>query len=58
VGALDALTPVSDAEAICRAAKARGSLAVIDGSGHMAPMEKPAEFADAMLALWQSKPAN
>jgi pimeloyl-ACP methyl ester carboxylesterase len=58
VGALDALTPVSDAEAICRAAKARGSLAVIEGSGHMAPMERPAEFAHAMLAFWQSKPAN
>jgi len=58
VGALDALTPIRDAEAICRAAKARGSLAVIDGAGHMAPMEKPAEFADAILAFWHSQRTN
>ncbi len=54
-GALDALTPPSDARAMAEAAGARGSLAIVDGAGHMLPMEKPAEFAAAIAAFWRAR---
>lgn len=53
-GALDALTPPSDARAMAEATGARGSLAIVDGAGHMLPMEKPAEFAAAIAAFWRA----
>jgi len=53
-GALDALTPPSDARAMADAAGARGSLAIVDGAGHMLPMEKPADFAAAIAAFWHA----
>jgi pimeloyl-ACP methyl ester carboxylesterase len=53
-GALDALTPPGDARAMADAAGARGSLAIVDGAGHMLPMEKPAEFAAAIAAFWRA----
>ncbi len=54
VGALDMLTPPSEARAMAEAAGLRGSLTVIDGAGHMLPMEKPAEFAAVLAAFWRA----
>ncbi len=52
VGALDTLTPPSDSEAMAREIEGC-RLAVIDGAGHMLPMERPAEFAAELSAFWR-----
>ncbi len=51
VGALDVLTPPSDAEAMHKEI-AGSQLVVVADAGHMVPMEKPAEFAAALAAFW------
>lgn len=54
VGAHDALTPVSDAKAMVDACE-HATLAVIDGAGHMMPMERPAEFHTALAQFWSTR---
>ncbi len=51
VGALDVLTPVSEAAAMATAA-VHGTLEVIGGAGHMVPMERPVEFAAMLARFW------
>jgi pimeloyl-ACP methyl ester carboxylesterase len=53
VGEEDQLTAVAEAEAIA-AAIPQSTLAVLPGAGHLAPLEDPAAFADAVLAFTSS----
>jgi pimeloyl-ACP methyl ester carboxylesterase len=50
VGEADALTPPSDAEAMA-AELPDARLVRIAGAGHLTPLERPAEFDDALLAF-------
>lgn len=50
VGADDVLTPPETAEHMARAAGVE--VQVIQGAGHMAPMERPEEVSQAVRALW------
>jgi 3-oxoadipate enol-lactonase len=50
VGAEDTLTPVAEAEGL-HAGIAGSVLSVIDGAGHLPPLETPVAFADA-VARW------
>jgi pimeloyl-ACP methyl ester carboxylesterase len=50
VGELDQLTPPADSEAIANGIPG-ARLVIIDGAGHMANMENPEAFNDALLAF-------
>jgi len=52
-GAQDALVSRDESEAMVTAAK-RGELTVIDGAGHLAPLEQPSAWNDA-LAGWLAR---
>jgi pimeloyl-ACP methyl ester carboxylesterase len=56
VGESDVPTPVSDA--VQMASAVGGSLAVIAGAGHMAPIERPAEVIDVLRSLWSEVPSS
>lgn len=47
VGRNDAISPLATAEKIAKTMP-HGTLAIIDDAGHLAPMEQPAEVADAI----------
>ncbi|MPZ51845.1 MAG: alpha/beta fold hydrolase, partial [Acidimicrobiia bacterium] len=51
VGAEDALTPPADAEAMAAAAGAGARYEVIPAAGHMAPLEKPLDFAEVLTGF-------
>jgi pimeloyl-ACP methyl ester carboxylesterase len=53
-GELDRLTPPAHAERIARALPRLERLLVLPGSGHMAPLERPAEVAQALTELAQA----
>lgn len=58
VGAEDAITPPAKAEAIAKGVPG-ADLVAIPGAGHLAPMEKPDEVADALSAFFaKSLPAK
>ncbi len=50
VGAEDAITPPDEAETMARSVGARYE--VIGEAGHLAPLEKPTEIAEALLDFW------
>lgn len=50
VGALDVITPIERAKAMHELV-AGSTLHVLEGAGHLAPLEKPAEFANLLSAL-------
>ena len=50
VGALDTLTPPDEAKKLASGVP-RSTLQVIEGSGHLTPIERPAEFAAALDEL-------
>ena len=56
VGRDDALTPPAQAEALA-AAVPGAKLAVLDGAGHLANLERPDAFTDAVRAFLRGLPA-
>lgn len=56
-GEADAITPVADAEAMQRAAR-NATLEVIEGAGHLTPVEQPERFAAVLRGFLGSLPAT
>lgn len=50
-GEHDALMPMAECEAMAKAAP-HGRLAVVDGTAHMSPMERPDAWAEAVGEFW------